>query len=169
LQTFIEQHASEEYTALAVRFTRSRIAGGDDLRSDLRTDETRTLRKERKVQKEVSPPTKKLQKVPKKKKQNPRKKKQEANVKLVKDGFPIYDPSLFCSFDAPQWLDAELEWCVGLAFCTNYEDRVTPFVPQWRHELPDAKQSLDLRSVIFKHKDEDEYKTYMYCAPKSFS
>jgi hypothetical protein len=62
----------------------------------------------------VSPPTKKLQKVPKKKKQKPRKKKQEANVKLDKDDFSIYDPSQFSSFDAPQWLDAELEWCVGL-------------------------------------------------------
>jgi hypothetical protein len=30
-------------------------------------------------------------------------------VKLDKDGFPIYDPSLFSSFDAPKLLVAEQE------------------------------------------------------------
>jgi hypothetical protein len=46
---------------------------------------------------------------------------------------------------------------------------VTPFVPQWRHELPNAKKSLDLRSVIFQHRDELEYRRHMYCATKPFS
>jgi hypothetical protein len=111
------------------------------------------------VQKESSPPPKKVPKDTKKK-QNPREKKHEANVKLVKDDFSIFDPSLFLSFEAPQWLDAELEWCVGPAFCNNYGDRVTPFAPQWRHELPDMKQSLDMSSVIFEHIDEEEYKRF---------
>jgi hypothetical protein len=50
----------------------------------------------------------------------PKKKKQDASVKMDKDGFPIYIQSLFPSFDAPEWLDAEQEWCVGLTYCTNY-------------------------------------------------
>jgi hypothetical protein len=63
---------------------------------------------EKKVQKEVSPPQKMPQKEPKKKKQNKRKrKKHDAGAKLDKDGFPIYDPSLFSSFDASEWLDAK--------------------------------------------------------------
>jgi regulator of replication initiation timing len=78
------------------------------LRSGLLTGETRELRMEMKVQKEVSPPQKMLRKEPKKKKQNQRKKKKhDAGAKLDKDGFPIYDPSLFSSFDAPEWLDVE--------------------------------------------------------------
>jgi hypothetical protein len=69
---------------------------------------TRMLWNEKKVQKETGPP----QKEPKKKKQNQKKKmmkkkKQDGGVKLDKDGFPIYDQSLFPSFDAPEWLDAE--------------------------------------------------------------
>jgi hypothetical protein len=39
---------------------------------------------------------------------------------MDKDGFPIYIQSLFPSFDAPEWLDAKQEWCVGLTYCTNY-------------------------------------------------
>jgi hypothetical protein len=88
---------------------------------------------------------------------------------LDKDDFSVYDQSMFSSFEAPEWLDDEQEWCVGLAFCTNYGGKVTPFVPHWRHELPDVKQSLELRFVIFQHRDEEEYKRYMYCATKSFS
>jgi hypothetical protein len=64
---------------------------------------------EKKVQKEASPPQKILQKELKKKQNQSKKKKQDAGAKLDKDGFPIYDPSLFSSFDAPEWLDAELE------------------------------------------------------------
>jgi hypothetical protein len=48
-------------------------------------------------------------------------------------------------------------------------DRVTPFDPQWRHKLLDATKSLELRSLIFQHRDEVEYRRYMYCATKSFS
>jgi hypothetical protein len=171
LQTSTEQQASKEYTPLEVRHTRSRVAGDDDLRSGLHTSETRTLRKE-KVQKESNPPPKKLEKEPKKKKekQNPQKKKKKGvDVKLDKDGLPIYDQSLFSSFEAPEWLDAEQEWYVGPAYCNNYGGRVTLFVPQWRHELPDVKMSLELRSVIFQHRDEVEYRRYMYYATKSFS
>jgi hypothetical protein len=94
------------------------------LRSVLHIDETRNLRKE-KVQKELSPTPKKLEKeLKKKKKQNPRK-KEEADVKLDKDGFPIYDQSLFSSFEAPEWLDAEQECCLGPTSCINYGGRVT--------------------------------------------
>jgi hypothetical protein len=89
-------------------------------------------------------------------------------VKLDKDGFPIYDPSLFSSFDAPKWLVAEQEWGIGRAYCTNYGDRVTPFAPQWRRELPDVTKSLELRTAIFQQRDEVEYNRYMYCATKSF-
>jgi hypothetical protein len=89
-------------------------------------------------------------------------------VKLDKDGFPIYDPSLFSSFDAPKLLVAEQEWGIGRAYCTNYGDRVTPFAPQWRRELPDVTKSLELRTAIFQHRDEVEYNRYMYCATKSF-
>jgi hypothetical protein len=125
---------------------------------------------EKKVQMEASPPQKMSQKELKKKKQNQRKKKeQDVGVKLDKDGFPIYDSSLFSSFDAPEWLDAEQEWGLGPAYCSNYGDRVTPFAPQWRSELPDATKSLELRFAIFQHKDEVEYNRYMYCATKSFS
>jgi hypothetical protein len=138
------------------------------LRYVLHIGETRKFRKEKKVQKEPSPPPKKLEKEPKKKKKNLRKKK-EADVKLDKDGFSIDDQSLFSSFEAPEWLDAEQEWCVGPTSCTNYGGRVTPFVPQWRHKLLDGKMSLELRSVICQHKDEVEYQMYMYCATKSFS
>jgi hypothetical protein len=50
--------------------------------------------------KKTSPPPKKLEKEQKKKKnQNPRK-KMEVGVKLDKDNFPIYDSSLFSSFEA---------------------------------------------------------------------
>jgi hypothetical protein len=63
------------------------------------------LRKEKKAQKEVSPP----QKEPKKKKQNQKKKKHDAGVKLENDDFPIYVQSLFSSFDALEWLDSEQE------------------------------------------------------------
>jgi hypothetical protein len=94
---------------------------------------------EKKVQKEASPPQKMLKK----------KKKQDAGVKLDKDGFPIYDQSLFSSFDALEWLDVEQEWGVGPVYCTNYGGRVTPFTPQWRRELPDATKSLEMRSTIF--------------------
>jgi regulator of replication initiation timing len=99
-----EQQVSKEHTPLAVRITRSRVTCDDDLRSSLCTGEARKLRMERKVQKEVSPPQKMSHKESKKKKeQNQRKKKkQDAGVKLDKDGFPIYDPSLFSSFDAPE-------------------------------------------------------------------
>jgi hypothetical protein len=117
------------------------------------------------VQKEVSPP----QKEPKKKKQNQKKKKHDSGVKLDKDGFPIYNQSLFPSFDAPEWLDAKQEWCVGPSYCTNYGGRVTPFNPKWRHELPDAIKSLELRFVIFQHRDEVECMRCMYYATKSFS
>jgi hypothetical protein len=97
------------------------------LRSVLHIDETRNLRKE-KVQKELSPTPKKLEKeLKKKKKQNPRK-KEEADVKLDKDGFPIYDQSLFSSFEAPEWLDAEQECCLGPTSCINYGGRVTQSV-----------------------------------------
>jgi hypothetical protein len=88
---------------------------------------------------------------------------------LDKDGFPIYEQSLFSSFEAPEWLDAEQEWCVGPAYCTNYGGRVTPFAPQWQCELPDTSKSLELRSTIFQYRDEVEYRRYMYCATKSFS
>jgi regulator of replication initiation timing len=126
-----EHQVSKEHTPLAAHITQSRVTGDDDLRSGLRTGETRKLRMEKKVQKEASPPQKMLQKEPKKKKQNQRKKKkQDDGAKLDKDGFSIYDPSLFSSFDVPEWLDAELEWGLGPAFCTNYGDRVTPFAPQ---------------------------------------
>jgi hypothetical protein len=47
--------------------------------------------------------------------------------------------------------------------------RVTPFAPEWRCELPDASKSLEMRSVIFQHRDEVECRRYMYCATKSFS
>jgi hypothetical protein len=87
---------------------------------------------------------------------------------LDKDGFPIYNQSLFSSFDALEWLDAEQIWCVGPAYCTNYGGRLTPFDPKWWRELPDATKSLELRSVIFQHRDEVEYRRYMYCATKSF-
>jgi hypothetical protein len=99
---------------------------------------------EKKVQMEASPPQKMSQKELKKKKQNQRKKKkQDAGVKLDKDGFPIYDSSLFSSFDAPEWLDAEQEWGLGPAYYSNYGDRVTPFAPQWRSELPGATKLLE--------------------------
>jgi hypothetical protein len=75
------------------------------------------LRKEKKAQ---SPPQNESKKEPKKKKQNQKKKKQYAGVKLDKDGLPIYDQSLFPSFDVPEWLDAEQGWCVGSTYCTNY-------------------------------------------------
>jgi hypothetical protein len=81
---------------------------------------------------------------------------------LKKDGFPIYDPSLFSSFDAPEWLDAEQEWGLGPAYHSNYGNRVAPFAPQWRRELLDATKSLELRSVIFQHRDEVEYNRYIY-------
>jgi regulator of replication initiation timing len=108
LQISTKQQVSKEHTPPTARITRSRVTGDDDLRSGLHTGETRKLRIEKKVQKEVSPPQKMPQKEPKKKKQNQRKKKkQDASAKLDKDGFPIYDPSLFSTFDAPEWLDAE--------------------------------------------------------------
>jgi hypothetical protein len=66
-------------------------------------------------------------------------------------------------------IDAELEWGLGAAFCTNYGDRVTLFAPQWRCELPDATKSLELRAAIIQHRDEVEYNRYMYYATKSFS
>jgi hypothetical protein len=66
-------------------------------------------------------------------------------------------------------VDAELEWGLGAAFCTNYGDRVTLFAPQWRCELPNATKSLELRAAIFQHRDEVEYNRYMYYATKSFS
>jgi hypothetical protein len=170
LQISIEQQVSKEHTPPAARITRSRVTGDDDLRSGLHIGETRKLRMEKKVQKEASPPQKIPQKEPKKKKQNQRKKKkQDAGAKLDKDGFPIHDPSLFSSFDAPKWLDVVQEWGLGPAFCTNYGDRVTPFAPQWWCELPDATKSLELRAAIFQHRDEVEYNRYMYCATKSFS
>jgi hypothetical protein len=46
---------------------------------------------------------------------------------------------------------------------------VTPFAPQWRYELSDASKSLELRCAIFQHRDEVEYRRYMYCATMSFS
>jgi hypothetical protein len=76
---------------------------------------------------------------------------------------------MFSSFEVVEWLDVEQQWCIGLAYCTNYGGTVTPFVPQWRREFPYAKQSLELRSVIFQHIEEVEHKRYMYCATKSFS
>jgi hypothetical protein len=77
--------------------------------SGLRTGQTRMLRKEKKAQKEASPPQKESKKKePKKKKQNQKKKKDDG-VKLDKDDFPIYDQSLFSSFEALEWLDAEQE------------------------------------------------------------
>jgi hypothetical protein len=88
---------------------------------------------------------------------------------LDKVGFPIYDPSLFSSFDAPEWLDAKQEWGLRSVLCTNYGDRVAPFASQWWRELPDATKSLELRAAIFQHRDEVEYNSYMYCATKSFS
>jgi hypothetical protein len=110
LQILTEQQVSNEHTPPAARITRSRVTNDDDSRSGLHTGETRKLRMEKKVQKEASPPQKMLQKELKKKKQNQsKKKKQDDGAKLDKDGFPIYDPSLFSSFDAPEWLDAELE------------------------------------------------------------
>jgi hypothetical protein len=62
----------------------------------------------------MRPPQKESKKKePKKKKQNQKKKKKDDDgVKLDKDGFPIYDQSLFSSFEAPEWLDAEQEWGV---------------------------------------------------------
>jgi hypothetical protein len=113
----------------------------------------------------VSPP----QKEPKKKQNQKKMKKQDAGVKHEKDSFPIYDPSLFSSFDAPKWLDVEQEWCIGTTYCTNFGDRETPFTPQWRRDLPDATKSLELRSNIFQHKVEVEYNRYMYYTTKSFS
>jgi hypothetical protein len=68
LQTPIEEQASKEYTPPIIRITQSKVAGDDDLRSGLRTGETRNLRKEKKVQKESCPAQKKSQKDPKKKK-----------------------------------------------------------------------------------------------------
>jgi hypothetical protein len=88
---------------------------------------------------------------------------------LDNDGFPIYDQSLFSSFEAPEWLDAEQEWGVGAAYCTNYGGGVSPFAPEWRCELPNASKSLELRSIIFQHRDEVECRRYMYYAIKSFS
>jgi hypothetical protein len=83
LQTLTEQRARKEYTPPAIRITRSRVAGDDDLISSLLIGETRNLRKEKKVQKELSPSPKKVQnEEKKKKKQNSRKKKQKADVKL---------------------------------------------------------------------------------------
>jgi hypothetical protein len=169
LETSTEQQDSKEHTSLAVRITWSRVSSDDDLRFGLRTDETRNLRKEKKVLKKPSPPPKKLVKELKKKQNPKKKKKKDADVKLDKDGLPIYDQSLFSSFEAPEWLDAEQECHVGSAYCTNYGGRVRPFDPQWRCELPDATRSLELRSVIFQHRDEVEYRRYMYCATKSFS
>jgi Ni/Co efflux regulator RcnB len=79
------------------------------------------LRKEKKVQKEASLHQKKPKKKETKKKQNQKKKrKKDAGVKLDKDDFLTYDQSLFSSFDAPEWLDDEQEWCVGSTYCTNY-------------------------------------------------
>jgi hypothetical protein len=69
------------------------------LRFGLHTSETRNLRKEKKVQKEPSPPPKKLEKEPKKK-QSTRKK--EADVKLDNNDFSIYDHSLISSSEAPE-------------------------------------------------------------------
>jgi hypothetical protein len=127
------------------------------------------LRKEKKAQ-AIPPQKDPKKKEPKKKKQNQKKKKKkDAGVKLDKDDFPIYEQSLFSSFEAPEWHDPEQEWCVGSAYYSNYGGRVIPFAPQWRRELPDASKSLELRSVIFKHRDEVEYKRYMYCVTKSFS
>jgi hypothetical protein len=88
---------------------------------------------------------------------------------LDNDGFPIYDQSLFSSFEAPEWLDAEQEWGVGPTYYTNYGHKVTPFAPEWRCELPNASKSLELRSIIFQHRDEVECRRYMYYAIKSFS
>jgi hypothetical protein len=106
-----------------------------------------------------------------KKKQNQKKKKQkqDVSVKLYKNSFPIYDQSQFSSFDAPEWFDVEQEWGVEPAYYTNYGGRVTPFASHRRRELPDVTKSLELRSAIFRHKDEVEYMRYMYYASKSFS
>jgi hypothetical protein len=66
-------------------------------------------------------------------------------------------------------VDDVQEWGLGLAYYTNYGDKVTPFAPQWRRELPDITKSLELRSTIFQHRDEMEYNRYMYYTTKSFS
>jgi hypothetical protein len=60
LQISIEQQVSKEHTPPAVRMTRSKVTGDDDLRFGLCTSETRKLRIEKKVQKEVSPSQKML-------------------------------------------------------------------------------------------------------------
>jgi hypothetical protein len=54
-----EQQVSKEHIPPTVRFTQFRVTGDDDLRFGLRTDETRKIRVEKKVQKDVSPPQKK--------------------------------------------------------------------------------------------------------------
>jgi hypothetical protein len=46
---------------------------------------------------------------------------------------------------------------------------VSPVAPEWWRELPVALKSLELRSIIFQHRDEVECRRYMYCATKSFS
>jgi hypothetical protein len=100
-----DQQDSKEHTPPTVHITWCRVAGDDDLMSGLYTDQTKMLRKEEKAH--ASPP----QKESKKRKKN-QKKKKDVGVKLDKDDFPIYEQSLFSSFEAPEWLDAEQEWCV---------------------------------------------------------
>jgi hypothetical protein len=83
------------------------VSGNNALRSSLRTDETRNLRKGKKVQKEPNPPPppKKMQ-LKKKKKQ---KKQEEVDVELDEEGFAVYDPSLFPYVEFPEWLDIDEE------------------------------------------------------------
>ena len=149
------EHSSKDYTPPGPRITRSMLKDDDELKSALRTGETRNLRKEKKIQKEPLPPPKKAQ--PKKKKQK------KVDVEVDEEGFPLYDPSLFPSMEVPEWLDVEEDWCSGPAYAINYGNRVPPFRAEWLRALPDAKQALDLRSAIFQHRDEEEYKKYVFC------
>ena len=104
------------------------------------------------------PPTKKVQ--PKRK----NRKKNKGAAEIDDDGFPSYDASLFASsLVLPKGLDAEEDWCIGTTF--QIKDRVSPFCDEWRHELPDPAKALELRSAIFQHRDEEEYKTYVFVLP----
>jgi len=181
-------------TPPAVRLTRSKAMGDDALRSPLHTGETRNIRKEKKIhEKKPSPPPKKV--APKKKKkgvvevddegfplydeslfESPpkkvlrkrknQKKKKKGAAEVDDDGFELYDSTLFASsLVLPEGLDSEEDWCLGPAFEINYGKKVSPFRDEWQRQLPDPAKSLELRSAIFQHRDEEEYKTYVFVLP----
>jgi len=161
--------------------TRSMVKDDDDLRSPLRTGETRRLRKDKRFQKDQSPPAKKpscppakkvqqqpppkkvLSPPPKKVQQRPppkkaplKNKKKVDEVELDEDGFPIYDLSQF-AVPVPDWFGVQHIWFEGPAASLNFSDRVSPCDAKWLRALPEVKQALELRSSFFEHMNEKQY------------